>query len=357
LSKNHLYSPFILSLKNDFTMKKRFDIMTFTIMISVFFYSCTCNQNKEEKFLTELKDTTVKITFNRYEKSLFTLKKEDLQNELKRIKPQYGFFLEGDLDDPQNIEQIRSYLNDPQMIENYTSCQEKFADVTNLEKQLSSSLTYFKYYFPDKKIPEVFTYVCGMDYEHPVIYADSVLLIALDMYLGSEYPLYQGLALPLFMRKTMSEEYIVRDCMKAMAEYYCYQEMKDASCLDQMIYEGKKMYFIDAMTPEISDTIKFKYSKKQLDWCYQNEAQMWAFFIDNKLLYSKDNLTYRKFFNEAPFTTSFSKDSPPRTGSWIGWRIVSAYMKNHKSINFTQLIQADNSQEILTQSRYKPKKP
>jgi len=35
--------------------------------------------------------------------------------------------------------------------------------------------------------------------------------------------------------------------------------MKDATCLDQMIYEGKKHYFIDAMMPEINDTIKFKY--------------------------------------------------------------------------------------------------
>lgn len=338
-------------------MKKLPDILIFTIIISVFFYSCTCNRNQEEKNLTELKDTTVQISIKRYEKSLFNLKKEDLQNELKKIKPDYSFFLEGDLDDQNNIEQIRSYLNDPQMIENFTASQEKFANVTNLEKQLSSSLTYFKYYFPDKKIPGVYTYICGMDYEHPVIYADSVLLIALDMYLGSGYPLYQALALPLFIRKTMSEEYIVRDCMMAMAEYYCYQEMKDATCLDQMIYEGKKHYFIDAMMPEINDTIKFKYSKKQLDWCYQNEAQMWAFFIDNKLLYSKDDLSYKKFFNEAPFTTSFSKNSPPRTGSWIGWRIVSAYMKKTKATNLNELIRNNNSQEILTLSGYKPKRP
>jgi len=84
---------------------------------------------------------------------------------------------------------------------------------------------------------------------------------------------------------------------------------------------------------------------------------MWAFFIDNKLLYSKDDLSYKKFFNEAPFTTSFSKNSPPRTGSWIGWRIVSAYMKKTKATNLNELIRNNNSQEILTQSGYKPKRP
>ncbi|HNW89648.1 MAG TPA: DUF2268 domain-containing putative Zn-dependent protease [Bacteroidales bacterium] len=335
---------------------KRLLILINTIIISVFFYSCTCNHKNDEKNLTELKDTTVKISISRYEKSLFTLNKDDLQNELKKIKPQYSFFLDGDLSDKNNIEQIRDYLNDPHMIENYNTCQKLYPDLSRLEKQLSSALTYFKYYFPDKKIPAVFTYVCGMDFENPVIYADSVLLIALDMYLGSDYPLYQSLALPLFMRKTMSEEYIVRDCMKAMSEYYCYREMKDATCLDHMVYEGKKQYFVDAMMPEVNDTIKFKYSKKQLDWCYDNESKMWAFFIDNKLLYTKDNNAFNKFFVDAPFTTSFSKNSPPRTGIWIGWNIVSKYMKQDKNSNFTKLIQNNNSQEILSQSKYKPKK-
>lgn len=335
---------------------KRLIIIISTIIISLFFYSCTCNRNKDEKVLPELKDTTVKISISRYEKALFSLNKNDLQNELKKIKPQYSFFLDGNLDDKNNIAQIRDYLNDPQMIENYNNCQKQFSDMSQLEKQLSSAFTYFRYYFPEKKVPKVLTYVCGMDYEHPVIYADSVLLIALDMYLGNNYQLYQALGLPLFMRKTMTKDYIVRDCMKAMAEYYCYNEMKDATCLDNMVYEGKKQYFIDAMMPEVSDTIKFRYSKKQVDWCKENESKIWAFFIDNKLLYSKDKNTFKKFFDEGPFTTAFSKESPPRTGSWIGWRIISEYMKQYEKINLSKLLENNNSQQILTLSKYKPKK-
>jgi len=335
---------------------KRLIILVFIIATTCFFYSCTCNRSEEKK-LPELKDTTVKVTIDRYEKALFTINKDSLQSGLKKIKPRYSFFLDGDLDNKNNINQLRDYLNDPQMVENYETSQKKFPDISRLEKQLSSALTYFNYYFPGKKTPKVYTYICGMDVEHPVIYADSVLLIALDMYLGNDYPLYQAMGLPLFMRRTMSEEYIVRDCMKSMAEYYCYSDMKDATCLDNMIYEGKKQYFIDVMMPEVSDTIKFKYSKKQLDWCTENESNMWAFFIDNKLLYSKDNNAIKKFFTEAPFTSSFSKNSPPRTGSWIGWRIVSKYMEQDKNSNLEKLIGNKNAQEILSQSKYKPKKP
>ncbi len=335
---------------------KRLLIFITVISLSIFYYSCNCNGKKEKKF-HEIKDTTVKITIDRYEKALFSINKDSLQAELIKIKPRYSFFLDGDLKDKQNITQILDYLNDPQMRENFNASQKTFSDITKLERQLSLALTYFKYYFPEKKVPKVYTYICGMDFEHPVIYADSVLLIALDMYLGKDYPLYQSFGLPLFLRRAMSEDYIVRDCMKAMAEYYFYQDMKDATCLDHMVYEGKKQYFIDVMMPAADDSIKFKFSKNQLDWCRDNEAKIWAYFIDNKLLYSKDDNTFRKFFNEAPFTSSFSKSSPPRTGCWIGWNIVSHYMEQAKNINFSKLIENHDAQQILSMSKYKPKKP
>jgi len=342
--------------KSELTNGMMRPVILMTGIIALFFYSCNCNNGKE-KVHPELKDTTVKIIIDRYEKILFTLDRDSLQQELKKIKPRFSFFLDGDLDDENNIRQLHEYLNDPQMSENYETSQKIFPELSLLEKQLSSAFTYFKYYFPEKKVPRVYTYICGMDYEHPVIYADSMLMIALDMYLGRDYPLYQALGLPLFIRKTMSEEYITRDCMKAVAEYHCYNDMKDATFLDNMIYEGKKQYLIDVMMPESDDTVKFKYSKKQLDWCYENEAKIWAFFIENKLLYSKDNNAIRKFFSEAPFTASFSKDSPPRTGSWIGWRIVSQYMLMDKNLNPQKLISNTDAQQILTLSKYKPRKP
>ncbi|MCK9611466.1 MAG: hypothetical protein M0R16_01020 [Bacteroidales bacterium] len=337
-------------------MKHIFSFLLIGI-IAGFFYSCTCNRNDEEnKKEVVLKDTTVQITINRYEKSLFNLDKSKLQEELLRIQPEYSFFLNGDLSDPGNIRQIKEYLNDLQMIENYNTCQKNFPELSSLEKQLSAVFTIFKSHFPEKKIPRVYTYICGMDIENPVIYSDSVLVIALDMYLGPGYKLYQELGLPLYIRKFMSEEYIVRDCIEAITEYHFYKEMKDASCLDYMIYEGRKLYFIDALLPAADDSIKVKYSQKQLEWCYENEARMWAFFIDNNLLYSKDLSSFRKFFTPGPFTTAFAKKSPARVGSWIGWQIIREYMKQNKKLTLKQLFEKDNSQEILQASGYKPKK-
>ncbi len=329
----------------------------FLASISILFVSCTCNRTKEDKIDAPKLDTTVKIHIHRYEKALFSLNKNDLQNELKRIKPEFHFFLNADLNDQANIKQLSDYINDPQMQENFVAVQNKFKDISNIERQLSCALTYFKYYFPDRCIPNVYTYIGGMDFENPIIYADSVLIIALDMYLGENYKLYTLYGLPQFMKYGMSEEYITRDCIKAMADYYCYTDLKNATCLDNMAYNGKVLYFIDAMLPETQDTIKIKYSTKQLAWCYDNESNMWAYFIHNNMLYSKDYNIYKKFFDPGPFTTAFAKTSPSRTGAWLGWRIMRKYMKTTDELNLKKLIDEKDAQKILTISKYKPKKP
>jgi hypothetical protein len=336
---------------------KRLLILSPALLCIYLCVSCSCNHKKDNKPDVPNFEKKVHIKFLRYDKELFSINKKDIQNELKRLKPKYHFFLDGDLNDKNNIKQLTSYLNDPLMIKNYEESKKVFPDMAPLEKEISDELSCFSYYFPDKKIPKVYTYICGTDFEHPVIYADSVLMIALDMYMGKDNELFKAYQLPMFVRYGMSKEFIARDCAYAIANFYGYQDMKEATCLDQMVYNGKMQLFIDALLPEVSDTIKMKYTKKQMDWCDANEAKMWAFFIDNKLLYSKDYSAYMKFFNEAPFTNAFGKDSPPRTGTWIGWQIVRDYIRNTGQINLKKLIEMKDAQRILQISKYKPKKP
>ena len=322
-----------------------------------YFTACTCSHNKNYKIETPKIEKKVEVRINRYDKDLFAVNKNDLKNELIKLKTKYSFFLDGDLNDAANIKQISDYLTDPQIHKNYEEVQKQYPDLTGLEKELSGVLSCFSYYFPDRRLPEVYTYVCGMDFENPVIYADSVLIIALDMYLGKDYALYTSFGLPAFIRYGMAKEYIARDCAEAMAQYYSYEEMKEGTCLDHMVYNGKLQLFIDALLPEVSDTVKIKYTQKQLDWCTTNESKMWAYFIDNKLLYSKDYNSFMKFFSNGPFTTAFGKESPPRTAIWVGWQIVRDYIRSSGQVNLKKLIEMKNSQQILQQSKYKPKKP
>lgn len=332
---------------------------SFTIIFlffAAFLISCNCNSPKDKKLPVPEIKKQVQIKINRYEKDLFSIDKTKIKEELKRLKPKYSFFLDADLDDDENVKQLSDYINDKMIIENYEEVQKKFPDISFLEKDISMMLTHYHYFFPDKKIPEVYTYVSGSDFENTVIFADSVLLIALDMYLGKDYKLYLSYGLPLFIRNYMTAGYIVKDCAEAIAKYHNYDDLKNVTCLESMIYFGKNQLIVDALIPDVSDTVKFEYTKSQMDWCYENESKIWAFFIDNQLLYNKDFNNFGKYFSHGPFTTNFSKKSAPRIGVWLGWRILREYVNKTGTLNLKKIIENKNAQEILSVSKYKPGK-
>jgi len=124
--------------------------------------------------------------------------------------------------------------------------------------------------------------------------------------------------------------------------------------LDNMIQQGKLMYFVDAMLPEMHDSLKIGYTKLQLDWCKKNEAQMWSQLIEYKMLYSNKRMDIIRYINASPTTSGFPLESPGRTGVWIGWQIVRQYMKKFPETTLADLMQNSNYQQILNDSKYFP---
>ena len=126
--------------------------------------------------------------------------------------------------------------------------------------------------------------------------------------------------------------------------------------LDFMIYEGKLLYFLDCMMPNHPDSIKIGYTRGQSEWMEMNSSLVWAHFIENQMLYSSDRQTINNFVGDKPFTTAFGNDSPPKTAAFIGWQIVREYMRRNKEVSLPQLLANNNSQEILTKSKYRPRR-
>ena len=114
---------------------------------------------------------------------------------------------------------------------------------------------------------------------------------------------------------------------------------------------------MDAVMPEISDTLKIGYTKEQLNWCKEYESGIWAYFIENNLLYESDYLKIQKYLAEAPFTPGIGEksNSAPKLGIWTGWQIVKKYMNKNPELSLQHLMLEENAQKILTESKYKPR--
>lgn len=315
----------------------------------------SCGNNKEKKLDVNVGDIDLKIKIKRFDKAVFQINQKDLRNELLRLSPEYPFFIGKQIDDSA-LAKFQSYFTEPTIVINQKEVEKQFPDLNDLESKLTSAFKHYKYYFPDKKIPNIYSYISGTMFDKPIIYDDTVVAISLDMYLGSEYPLYNSLGLPGYFRHHMRKDYISRDIMEEMSYQYISGEIENMTLLSQLVNFGKVQYFIDAMLPETPDSIKMRYTGKQDSWCKANEINVWSFFIDKKMLYITDQHQITKFFVDAPFSTTFGNDSAPYIGKWIGWQIVKSYMNENKDVNLKQMLADNNAQKILKLSKYKPSK-
>jgi hypothetical protein len=121
-----------------------------------------------------------------------------------------------------------------------------------------------------------------------------------------------------------------------------------------MIQRGKILFFAETLLPGLDEDYNIGFTREQIRWCVNNEGKLWAFFLNNKLLYTTDNNIINKFMGDGPFTTAFSNESPARIGEWFGWQIVHSYMANN-NVTLPSLMSDNNSQQILNKSKYKPR--
>ncbi len=315
--------------------------------------SCDNNALKGPKINESLlKKQDVKI--HRYGKALFETDTTDFLNEIHEIQNEFSLFLGNNIDAPEVLAPLYEYVTDTQLIAISTAAMELFPDLVNEESQLSDAFSRYHYFFPNKKIPVVYTYISDLYYETPVIFDDSVVIIALDVYLGEGFLKYRSLGLPHYKIRCMTRDNIVIDVMKAMYMSELAPHDKQKTMIERMVAGGKLLYYLDAVLPTIPDNLKICYNSEQMKWVEENKANVWAFFVKNKLFYSADYKIQTKLIQDGPFTSGFPNDSPPRLGIWLGWQIVRKYMANHTEISLESLIQNSDAQSIFNKSGYKP---
>lgn len=295
------------------------------------------------------------ITIARYEELLFNVNPFTLYQEITPHIEQFYVFLGDAIHTESGQQQLFDYITDPQIRAIYLDTREVWPDVVNLERELTEAFRYYRYHFPDEQIPQIFTYISGLDYDYPIKFQGNVMVIGLDLYLGGGHPLYSKVGLAEFRRFDMDPRFVAVDVFRMLAENklqatgYVPEQL-----LDFMIYEGKILYFLDSMLPEHPDSIKIAYSHQQFQWMQTNLESVWTFFLENELLYSSHRPSIVKFIGEAPFTAQFSHDSPPRTAAYIGWQIIREYMRNHPEVSLAELLLEKDSRKILQGSRFRP---
>ncbi|MEN8224852.1 MAG: hypothetical protein ABFS05_05775 [Bacteroidota bacterium] len=327
-------------------------ILYFSLIITFSLLACRSGSGRLNIDISRIPDPGLEI--KRYGKDLFEMDPQNIGQELPELALQYPVFLGALPLDTLSYIQIYDFVTDPFLGEIAMACAENYPDLKNIEEQLNSAWRHYLYYYPDAVSPEAYSYISGLDFEYPVQMHDGILLISLDMYLGKDYEPYGMSRIPQYRTKRATRDYLVRDIMLELAGNLPTAYKAENILLDQMIEKGKMLYFLDATMPGLHDTVKISYTAPQLDWCQANERNLWAFIIENELLFSSDYEKTHKLIIDAPFTSFFPDGSPGRTGWWTGWQIVRSFMDNNSTVGIPQLMQELSPRQILDNSSYNP---
>ena len=313
----------------------------FLVVFCLFILSCD-KKNKVESAVTAI---PLEVKVERFDKVFFETPPQDLE----KVKKQFPFFFP-----PGNDNSIwLSKMQDPLWRELYTEVQQKYGDFEPIKQELETLFKHIKYYFPATKTPKVITISSEMDYKNKTIYADSLVVISLELYLGKDHKFYQ---FPNYLKQNFEPRQIAPDVVSSFSARKI-PPVLDKDLLSQMIYSGKQLYLKDLLLPDYTDAEKMGYTPEQITWCQENESYMWRYFIEKEMLYSNDQKLISRFINPAPFSKFYleiDNESPGQVGAWIGWQMVRSYMNNNE-VPLVDLLKT-NAKEIFMKSKYKPKK-
>ena len=317
---------------------QRIIILVFVVLM----WSC----KTESKLEKDIAAIDVAFDVERFETAFYTTSDKELSN----VKQAFPFLFPNDVEDAYWINK----KNDTLQQQLFAEVSQTFDNLSKEEEEITALFQHLKYYYKTFNEPRVITVINSVDYRSKVIVNDTLLLIALDNYLGSDHEFYSGIY--DYLKQNFKREQIVSDLAETYAEKQIFQTRRK-SLLEDMIYAGKALYFKDMVIPFKTDEEKIGYTTEQLSWAQDNESNIWRYFVENELLYSTDPKLAGRFINPAPFTKfnlELDNESPGRLGQYLGWQIVRAYMKNNDTP--LQQMLAMEPEEIFNNSRFKPRR-
>jgi hypothetical protein len=344
--------------------------LTFIFLAIVSLSGCNgCNKNKSRD-KPDVSTIKADVHLLRFDQDLLHFTAANFSGHREMMRNKYGSFFDFYVSqfiigprpphDTANIDEdaILTFVSDGYIARLQDSINLHFAETKDVEKELSQSLKYFKHYFPQTTVPAVIGINSGFSIG-AFTYGNGVLGLGLDLYLGASNPDYDSAGIYQYVRHKMSREYIARNSMEVLYDFYFGEEQspEGKTLIEAIADKGKKMYLLSYVLPDAPDSLIVGFTQKQTQWCEQSEYQIWKFLNDQDLLYKSDYMSQKRYLDEGPTTTGMPPESPGALGNWIGLQIVRKFMKDSgNKISLHDLITKYDGKTIFEKSKYRPGK-
>jgi len=343
-----------------FTLFKSKQIYLIFLSLVVF---CGCGRSNRP----DISNIKLTVKIERFDHDLDQMRTKPMPLVAAAMQQKYGTFYRdfmeriltaGSTRDTAYFKTLRDVLHAQSYRDLKHDVDSVFPNLDKQEAELTEAFKYIKYYYPQKQLPKVYAYFSGFQAQTTI--GNGYVGIGLDQFLGANSRFYPALieSYPKYISRRFTPDNITPRVIEVMAREDMFPEPeKSKSLLAKMIYNGKIMYFMDRILPDVADTTKIGFTGKQLQWCNDFKQQIWGYFLDENLLYESDYQKIQKYLNEAPFTPGLGEknDSAPKLAVWTGWQIVKQYMDRNPKVSLQQLMADDDAQKILNASKYRAK--
>ncbi len=338
------------------------------LQIYLFFLICLAALSCNNKKSVDISNINLNIPIERFDQELSGLNSDSISEIAPVLRKKYTWFYDDYMEkmvgagptwDTVYYTNLRSILRNKDYLELSSTVAQTFPSLEKQQLELNQAFRYIKYYYPKQKFPRLISFISGFAVQTPI--GNDYIGIGLDMFLGKNgdrfYPALRQ-SIPQYISRRFNPENISPRVIEAFIREEMFLENDtDRTLISKMVYNGKILYFMDSVLPAITDILKIGYSTEQLEWCKENEAGIWAYFLENDLLFESDYMKIQRYLSEAPFTPGLGENSSsaPKLGVWTGWQIVRQYMEKNPDISVQQLMLEKDAQKILAGSKYKPR--
>ena len=338
----------------------------FGLLLAVSLFAC-----KKKKGIPDVSGIKVDIKLERFDRDFFAIDTNNFWPSLTNLNKKYpsltGIFLQDilGLDSGSAVTGVKSFLSLSGKLKD--TVNDVFKTTGDIEKDFKKGFRFVKYYFPEYKVPPIFTIAGPIDAmaqseegPTPNFLGPDFLGISLQFYLGKQFsaynePYFIDKVAPAYRSRRFSKEYIVADAMQLVVNDLFQDKSSGKPLIEQMVEKGKRWYLLDKFLPTTPDSIKTGYTQQQSDWCIENEGLIWSYIVKNEDLQSLSPAIIQNYIGESPFTQGFSQElSPGNMGKWIGWQIIKKFVSKNPGMSPTEIMNTEAS-KIIAEAKYKPK--
>lgn len=316
------------------------------VLVAVLFLSVIISCKKTSKKLVDTSKIEASAVVDRFEQKFYNADTTSLSG----LKDEYPYLFPEQTPDSIWLGKIQD-RDELYLLKKVDSV---YPNLDAEKMEMEALFKNIKYYYPDFQEPKVLSLITKVDYESRVIYADTLLLFAIDMYLGGTDDVYGDF--PAYLSQNFNRDRLTVDFGEAILEGV-FRKQNKRQFIELIIQEGKMLYANELFNAWKKPHLIMGYTEEEQAWAEANEEEIWKYFIENKLLYQNDPNLRNRFVNSAPFSKFYldiDKESPGKIGAWIGWQIVRSYMENN-NVPLHELF-SKSEVEIFENSKYKPKR-